>query len=328
MMYMSDSSTETRVRRHILLVSRVIVVLLRIVRGPAGYSIRIRVESVSLRIYGLWRRRHARSDGRLLLAANHHGRGNHIHSVGNNDHRLLGADAAARAARIQAHDRSDIDAVYPALFASVLSLVLVSLLTPAPSASQIGEARKRVKSLRMNTDEIQKALRESNLDGWLFFDHHRRDPLAYRILGIPDEVWSQRRRWYYFVPADGEPRKLVHRIESGALDALAWPKGNLLQLDGPAEETWSSAVGLLANRHAIFPQLRDSLCFARGCAARWSWSAAWVWTSSARRISFRNLKPRWTEEQFNLHVEAGKFVDETRSEAFQLHQASDFDAGE
>ena len=75
----------------------------------------------------------------------------------------------------------------------------------------------------MTTDRIQEALRESRLDGWLFFDHHRRDPLAYRILGIPDDVGASR-RWYYFVPAEGEPRKLVHRIESGALDSLPGKK--------------------------------------------------------------------------------------------------------
>src|SRR3569833_60723 len=68
--------------------------------------------------------------------------------------------------------------------------------------------------------EIQKALCRHNLEGWLLFDHHRRDPLAYRILQIPDFVGASR-RWYYFVPAKGEPRKLVHRIESGVLDTLA-----------------------------------------------------------------------------------------------------------
>ena len=71
----------------------------------------------------------------------------------------------------------------------------------------------------MLIDLIQQSLRDSGLDGWLFFDHHRRDPLAYRILGIPDSV-SATRRWYYFVPSSGEPRKLVHRIESEALDSL------------------------------------------------------------------------------------------------------------
>src|SRR6201996_5776098 len=70
----------------------------------------------------------------------------------------------------------------------------------------------------MRLEEIQKALREQNVDGWLFYDHHHRDPIAYRILGLPESFVT--RRWYYFIPATGEPQKLVHRIESGKLDTL------------------------------------------------------------------------------------------------------------
>jgi len=71
----------------------------------------------------------------------------------------------------------------------------------------------------MNITAIQTALRDANLDAWLFYDHHHRDPLAYNILGL-DPGMHVTRRWYYFVPATGEPRKLVHRIESGRLDSL------------------------------------------------------------------------------------------------------------
>ena len=75
----------------------------------------------------------------------------------------------------------------------------------------------------MNLTEIQSALRDAQLDGWLFYDHHNRDPLAYRILGLP-EHGHVTRRWYYFIPAAGEPKKLVHRIESGKLDLLPGEK--------------------------------------------------------------------------------------------------------
>ena len=71
----------------------------------------------------------------------------------------------------------------------------------------------------MNLEAIQSAIRDQHLDGWLFYDHHHRDPIAYRILGLDPQSFVSR-RWYYFVPADGEPRKLVHRIESGKLDSL------------------------------------------------------------------------------------------------------------
>ncbi len=71
----------------------------------------------------------------------------------------------------------------------------------------------------MNLEAIQLSLCDAGLDGWLFYDHHHRDPLAYRILSL-DQSAHVTRRWYYLIPAHGEPRKLVHRIERGRLDAL------------------------------------------------------------------------------------------------------------
>jgi Xaa-Pro dipeptidase len=75
----------------------------------------------------------------------------------------------------------------------------------------------------MNVAAIQEELNRQGLDGWLFFDHHVRDPLAYRVLGF-EAARIPTRRWYYFIPAAGEPRGLVHRIESGMLDALPGEK--------------------------------------------------------------------------------------------------------
>jgi Xaa-Pro dipeptidase len=76
----------------------------------------------------------------------------------------------------------------------------------------------------MNLDAIQAALRDASLDGWLFYDHHHRDPIAASILGLDPKAHITR-RWYYYVPAQGDPRKLVHRIEQGRLDSLPGGKG-------------------------------------------------------------------------------------------------------
>ena len=75
----------------------------------------------------------------------------------------------------------------------------------------------------MNRGDVQAALRELGVDGWLFYDHHNRDPLGLRILGLPADGHVTR-RWYYFVPVEGEPQKLVHRIEGGRLDSLPGTK--------------------------------------------------------------------------------------------------------
>jgi Xaa-Pro dipeptidase len=70
--------------------------------------------------------------------------------------------------------------------------------------------------------EIQAALRGlAGLDGWLFYDFRGSDPLAYRVLRLPPlPALHVTRRWYYWIPAQGRPVKLMHRIEPHTLAAL------------------------------------------------------------------------------------------------------------
>lgn len=70
---------------------------------------------------------------------------------------------------------------------------------------------------------VQSALREEGVDGWLLYDFRGLNVLARRVVQMPEGSMLSR-RWFYFVPAQGEPRKLVHRIESGALDHLPGTK--------------------------------------------------------------------------------------------------------
>src|SRR5438067_10488121 len=60
--------------------------------------------------------------------------------------------------------------------------------------------------------EIEKALQAAKLDGWLFYDFRGSDPLAPRILKLGEHA-SGSRRWFYYIPATGEPTKIVHSIE-------------------------------------------------------------------------------------------------------------------
>src|SRR5258706_14547467 len=79
-------------------------------------------------------------------------------------------------------------------------------------------------------DEIQSDLRAAKLDGWLFYDFRGRDPIAHRILGLPNAMRT--RRWFYFVPAKGTPKKLVHKIETESLLTLL---GETLYYSGQEE---------------------------------------------------------------------------------------------
>lgn len=70
---------------------------------------------------------------------------------------------------------------------------------------------------------IQKTLRELDIDAWLFFDHHHRDPIGYQVLNLKLEQMASR-RWYYLIPKEGEPHSLVHKIESRIIDSLPGEK--------------------------------------------------------------------------------------------------------
>ena len=119
----------------------------------------------------------------------------------------------------------------------------------------------------MRLEEIQAALRDEGLDGWLFFDHHQRDPLGYRVLQFtPGSMVT--RRWYYFVPASGEPRGLVHAIERYNLDAL------------PGDKRPYAGREQLASGMSVEPGPSSSLtpiCSVRSSAVRF-WIPPWVFT--------------------------------------------------
>jgi Xaa-Pro dipeptidase len=68
---------------------------------------------------------------------------------------------------------------------------------------------------------VQSAIREAGFDGWLLYDFRGQNVLAQRVAGVNPKL---SRRWFYFVPARGEPKKLVHAIEPGSLDHLPGAK--------------------------------------------------------------------------------------------------------
>ena len=101
----------------------------------------------------------------------------------------------------------------------------------------------------MDLSAIQATLRERNIDAWLFYDHHHRDPIAYRLLGLSPSLMVTR-RWFYLIPAQGEPVKLVHKIEAGHLDPL--PGRKLLYAGW--QELFDQVKAMLANHRDIAMQ--------------------------------------------------------------------------
>ena len=112
--------------------------------------------------------------------------------------------------------------------------------------------------MSVDINGIQSDLRAAKLDGWLFYDFRGRDPIAQGILKLPPGMRT--RRWYYFVPAKGTPRKLVHKIETESLAALP---GETLFYAGQDElrKNLGKLLGRAKKRRdAVFAEERDSLC--------------------------------------------------------------------
>jgi Xaa-Pro dipeptidase len=81
---------------------------------------------------------------------------------------------------------------------------------------------------------VQAALKEEGLDGWLLYDFHGSNPIARRLTGLDGGGKMTSRRWYYVIPASGEPKKLMHAIEPYNLDHLPGSKTIYSQRDSLA----------------------------------------------------------------------------------------------
>jgi Xaa-Pro aminopeptidase len=168
----------------------------------------------------------------------------------------------------------------------------------------------------MNLAAIQEQLRESNLDGWLFFDHHQRDPLAYRILGLNPKAHVTR-RWYFFIPAKGEPRGLVHRIESNVLAVLPGQKIRY--------STWSEQSGGI--RKLLGGARRIAMQYSPDCAIPYvslidAGTLELVRKEGADVVSSADLvqyfEARLDAAGRESHFEAARRVDPIRKAAFDL----------
>jgi Xaa-Pro aminopeptidase len=84
--------------------------------------------------------------------------------------------------------------------------------------------------MALSIPAVQAALVEEGFDGWLLYDFHGSNPIARRLAGIGNGTKTTR-RWYYVIPAKGEPKKLVHAIESFNLDHLGGSKTIYSQRD-------------------------------------------------------------------------------------------------
>jgi Xaa-Pro aminopeptidase len=167
----------------------------------------------------------------------------------------------------------------------------------------------------MNLTAIQKALRERNIDAWLFYDHHHRDPIAYRVLGLPAGLMVTR-RWFYLIPAKGEPTKLVHKIEAGHLDTLPGTK----RLYSGWQELFDSMKGLLASHRDIAMQYSpNNLVFTISLVD--AGTVDLIRGIGKNVVSSQDLVAQFeatmNDDQIATHFAARDIIDPLTAEAFQ-----------
>jgi len=164
-------------------------------------------------------------------------------------------------------------------------------------------------------EEMQSDLRAAKLDGWLFYDFRGRDPIAHRILHLPNHMRT--RRWFYFVPAKGTPKKLVHKIETQSLAAVP---GETLYYSGQ-DELRKNLKKILGRAKTVAMQYSPknaipyvamvdagTIELVKGCGVKVATSADLV----------QKYEACWSPRQLRSHLEAGKAVDRIVAEAFAL----------
>jgi Xaa-Pro dipeptidase len=165
-----------------------------------------------------------------------------------------------------------------------------------------------------NIQGIQSDLRAAKVDGWLFYDFRGRDPIAQNVLSLP--AGMRTRRWYYYVPAKGTPKKLVHKIESESLAAL------------PGETLY------YAKQEELRKNLKKMLGRAKNVAMQYSpkneipyvamvdaGTVELVRSAGPKVVSSADLVQKyeacWSAEQLESHLSAGVIIDRVVSGAFQ-----------
>jgi len=168
--------------------------------------------------------------------------------------------------------------------------------------------------MNANIQEIQDDLRAAMLDGWLFYDFRGRDPIAQNILSLP--AGMRTRRWYYFVPAKGSPKKLVHKIESESLAALP---GETLYYAGQAEllKNLKKMLGR-AKKVAMQYSPKNDIPYVAMVDAG---TVELVRTAGPKVVSSANLVQKyeacWSAAQLESHLAAGTAIDRIVRGAFE-----------
>jgi Xaa-Pro aminopeptidase len=153
-------------------------------------------------------------------------------------------------------------------------------------------------------EKIQQAIVEFGFDGWLLYDFRGLNVLALRVLGI-DEHAPKSRRFFYYIPAEGSPQKLVHRIETDSLDHLPGQQHVYLQW----QQLHNHLQTILANQKSIAMEYSPNN--ANPYVSRVDAGTVELVRSMGPEVAssgnlIQYFESRWTDQQWQLHLEADK----------------------
>ncbi len=167
--------------------------------------------------------------------------------------------------------------------------------------------------MSLKIEDVQKDLRAAKLDGWLFYDFRGRDPIAHRVLQLPPSMRT--RRWFYFIPAKGTPKKLVHKIE---IHSLAVLPGDTLYFSAHSELI-SNLKKILGRARTVAMQYsaKNAIPYVSMVDAG---TLELVRSTGVKVVTSADLVQKyeacWTKAQLESHLAAGRAIDAIVQGAF------------
>ncbi|MFN4258122.1 MAG: M24 family metallopeptidase [Gemmataceae bacterium] len=166
---------------------------------------------------------------------------------------------------------------------------------------------------------VQNALRQFGIAGWLLYDFRGLNLLARRVLQFPSDAHASR-RWFYLIPAEGEPRKLLHRIEPHSLDHvpgasqlyLRWQEleAGVAELLAPLGQGATIAMEYVPRNANPYVSRVDAgtIELVKSCGVHI--------VSSGDLVQL--FEACWDDEQWQMHLEAAQYTSNAFTEAFQF----------
>jgi Xaa-Pro aminopeptidase len=179
-------------------------------------------------------------------------------------------------------------------------------------------AQKSFDGLRLDIAEVQNALVAEKLDGWLIYDFHGINAVAAELFVFEGHMVT--RRWFYLIPAAGEPTLLGHKIEQANFPPLpgravyyaGWQElhqhlRDLLQSAGKTSPRLAMEYSPMSDVPTVSYVDAGMLELLRSLGADV--------ISSANFIQL--FQARWNADQLQSHIAAAKILHMAQQKAFK-----------